>query len=494
MDITISKLPMKFAFLNAIPAPNFARVIVTGLTLLGLVSCDVHSGKTSGQESASLDVAAQSAYVSDVPKLTEAMLDVAFWQEKIERDTARLSYAEVGMLNSESLSQDTYLHDLSSFPEVLTHQQVVELIDQVSRPASSPRYHVDGRLVSEQDYAALEAAVQRVAVPDSVEVQWGVVVTRASMRSYPTTTRVLKSIDDADLDRFQETGVFPGQRLAILHESADGEWWFAVNYHYAAWVPKTAVAIGVREQINTWHEDAHRLTVTGSQVKTNYNPVDSRTSEVVLDMGVSLPLLSAADVGHNINGQNPHASYIVSLPVRGEAGVLEFAPTLIGRAQDVSVGLLEYRPALVLQQAFKFLGERYGWGHDYNGRDCTGFVGEVYKSFGILMPRNSGQQGKSHFAPTKRFAAGDDVARAEALAELQVGDLIYIPGHVMMYIGTIDGEPFVIHDVTGLSYYQKDESFYRGTLSGVSITPLTPLYLNKEKSFVDGIYAIKTII
>ncbi|AQQ67266.1 glycoside hydrolase [Microbulbifer agarilyticus] len=485
---------MKFASFDSKTVRDFALVIVTGLTSLVLVSCDAHLDEEGEQTALVRKVSERPEYVSDVPKLTEEMLSVKFWQEKIERDAERLRTDEIVALNTESLTQDSYLHNLADFPEMLARQQVLQLIDQVSRPASAPRYRLDGRGVSEQDYASLEAAVQRTTVPESVEVQWGVVVARASMRSYPTMLRILKNTDDRDLDRFQETGVFPGQRLAILHESADGEWWFAVNYHYAAWLPKRAVAVGERQQINAWHQQSHRVTVSGAQVRTNYNPEDPRTSEVVLDMGVSLPLLTAAEVGHNVNGQNPHASYIVSLPVRDAEGRLEFEPTLIGRGQDVTVGLLEYRPSLVLQQAFKFLGERYGWGHDYNGRDCTGFVGEVYKSFGILMPRNSGQQGKSEFAPTKRFAADDHVARAEALGELQVGDLIYIPGHVMMFIGEVDGEPYVIHDVTGLSYYQSDESFYKGTLSGVSITPLTPLYLNKEKSFVDGIYAIKTII
>ncbi|WP_295799801.1 SH3 domain-containing protein [uncultured Microbulbifer sp.] len=412
-----------------------------------------------------------------------------------------MSAQQIRDFNSASLADDPNLYRIDDFPQEMSGDQVVALIDKVSRPASSPRFFADGNDVVASDYAEFDEAVQRDRVPELVPVRWGVVVARASMRSYPTHARVLKSVEDRDLDRFQETGVFPGQRLAILHESADGQWWFAVNYHYAAWLPKSAVAIGEREQINQWFNRSPRLTVTGAQVRTNFNPEEARTSQVLLDMGVSLPLLSAAEVGHNVHGQNPHASYIVSLPVRSDSGALEFEPTLVGRGQDVTVGHLSYRPSLVLQQAFKFLGERYGWGHDYNGRDCTGFVGEVYKSFGLLMPRNSGQQGKGEYAPTKRFAEGDQTAREAALAELSVGDLIYIPGHVMMYLGEVDGEPFVIHDVTGLSYYTEnagaagDEShFYRGTLSGVSVTPLTPLHLSREKSFVEAIYAIKTII
>ena len=42
-----------------------------------------------------------------------------------------------------------------------------------------------------------------------------------------------------------------------------------------------------------------------------------------------------------------------------------------------------------------FLGERYGWGHRYNGRDCSGFVSEVYQSMGVQLPRNTSDQSVS---------------------------------------------------------------------------------------------------
>ncbi|MCK7597204.1 NlpC/P60 family protein [Microbulbifer sp. CAU 1566] len=471
----------------------FVRLIGSAAVLV-LVACGDSGKPNVAPDDISASTPGAPEFVSDVPQVTEAMLQPDFWEQRLSDDRVRMSAQEIHAFNAVNLAGDPYLHRLDEFPQVMPKAAVLALIDTVSMPASSPRVFVDGSAVEEADYSQLEATVQRVEIPEEVTVRWGLVVERASMRSYPTRTRVLKNTGDSDLDRFQETGVFPGQQLAILHESADGEWWFAVNYHYAAWVPKSAVALGDRAAIHDWAQQSLRLTVSGAQVRTNFNPEDARTSEVVLDMGVSLPLLSAAQVGHNVHGQNPFASYIVSLPVRDANGKLAFEPTLIGRGKDVRVGHLPYKPSVVLRQAFKFLGERYGWGHDYNGRDCTGFVGEVYKSFGILMPRNSGQQGKSAFAPTQTFAPDDHEARVKALSSLSVGDLIYIPGHVMMYIGEVDGEPFVIHDVTGLSYYTQDESYYRGTLSGVSVTPLMPLQLNGEKRYIDGIYAIKSII
>lgn len=439
------------------------------------------------------EVAGGSNFSTDVPGITQPMLSADFWIRRLPDDGRRLSPEAITALNSRNLASDEHLHDLAQFPDSLPRDKVLALLDGVSSPPSGARFFADGRRLGEDDYARLLKTVRRGDLDESVPVRWGLVVRRASMRSFPTRERVLRDPAEQDLDRFQETGVFPGQVVALLHESADGNWWFAVNYHYAAWLPKIAVAEGGRDRVFEWHRREPRLVVTGAQVRTNFNPVEPRTSEVWLDMGTSLPLMDAAEVGHNVHGQNPYASHLVELPVRSAKGRLDFQPALVARGRDVHIGTLEYRPSTLLRQSFKFLGERYGWGHDYNARDCTGFVGEIYKTVGILMPRNSGQQGRSPFAPTEFFEPGSDPRRQRGLARLRVGDLLYIPGHVMMYIGSVDGEPYVIHDVTGLAYFHRNGDFYRGTLSGVSVTPLTLLWLNPKQRLVDSIYAIKSI-
>jgi cell wall-associated NlpC family hydrolase len=160
----------------------------------------------------------------------------------------------------------------------------------------------------------------------------------------------------------------------------------------------------------------------------------------------------------------------------------------------VTRGYLPYTRQNLLRQSFKFLGERYGWGHSYNARDCSGFVSDVYKTFGILLPRNSGDQGLSAIGSNLRFdRATLAEARVESLQSLEVGDLIYMPGHVMMYLGEVNGEPYVIHDVHGLSYDTADGEYSSGVLSGVSVTPLLPLRAGNDRSYVDSIASIKKI-
>lgn len=424
------------------------------------------------------------------------MLTPAYWFASASADV-RLSPARLAQWNARNLADDPYLTDPLALPARLPAATLTQWLTAVSRKASGPRYFRTGATVAEDDWARWQALARVREIPAETPVRFGLVVQRAALRSFPTEEKIFKSPGDWDLDRLQESGVFPGEALALLHESADGHWWFVRHYHYAAWIRKAAVAEASREQVAAFVNAPDRLVITGAQVHTNFNPQEPRNSRVLLDMGVSLPRLDAARVGHSVYGQNPYASHIVQLPVRNDDGSLALVPTLIARSQDVHQGTLPLTEANIVRQSFKFLGERYGWGHDYYGRDCTGFVGEVYRSMGLLMPRNSGQQGRSKFAPGVWLDGRSRADKLAALARLRIGDLIYIPGHVMLYLGDVQGEPYVIHDVTGLSYFTQgangQQVLYSGTLSGVSVTPLKPLRLNEQSDFIDAIYAIKTI-
>lgn len=78
----------------------------------------------------------------------------------------------------------------------------------------------------------------------------------------------------------------------------------------------------------------------------------------------------------------------------------------------------------IVNYAVQFVGNPYVYGGTSltNGADCSGFVMSVYASFGISLPRTSGEQGKS----------GSSVA---SLAEAVPGDLVWYSGHIGIYMG-----------------------------------------------------------
>jgi len=439
-----------------------------------------------------------SNFLTDIKGVREEHLRAQYWigQSKSAENRVILDRQGIQALNRLTFAVDENLLSVADLPLSLSREDILDRIRSVSRRPPSPRYYSDGREVTDSDYREYEKALNIAALDDVVPVQFALVVRRTGMRSFPTRVRVFSGTDDLDLDLFQETALFPGDAVAVLHESQDKKWVFARSYHYAAWVPKSDIAMGTREDVLSYHgRDKAYLVVTGDKVETVYTPEDPRVSRVSLDMGVRLPLIASGTLGHSLNGQNPYTGYAVRLPVRKtEDGTLEFAPAVIARSRDVSPGYPEFTHHNLIRQSFKFLGERYGWGHDYGGRDCSGFISEIYRSFGILMPRNSGQQGTSEFGVNIRF---DDNApmreKLEAINTLEPGDLIYIPGHVMMFLGVDGGTPYVIHSVKGYSHLEPDGTLYSGTLNGVSVTPLTTLHKSSGTSFIDEIYNLKKI-
>jgi cell wall-associated NlpC family hydrolase len=261
--------------------------------------------------------------------------------------------------------------------------------------------------------------------------------------------------------------------------------------NYAAWIQADAIAEGTHEEVLGYAGKQPQLVVTGSSIRTVFDPSRPALSRLPLDMGVHLPLLVDWPRDEPVSGQAAYATWVVQLPIRDANGHLQLVPALIPRGSDVRVGDLPLSRANLLRQAFKLLGERYGWGHDYEGRDCSGFLSDVFATFGMRMPRNTGDQAKSPvFAHESFDGSASREQRMRAITALQVGDLVYIPGHVLMVVGFEHGKPWVIHDVQGVSVHDVDGGLKRIPLNGVSVTPLQPLQFDAGHDYIDRMTAI----
>lgn len=410
-----------------------------------------------------------------------------YWIEKAAGASAPVgSPAWIAELNARALADDPHLVDLAEFPLRLERAAVAQRIEALSRPGPNPLYYRDGAPVTPLDYARYRESLALDSIPETVTVRFGLVLERADMRTWPNPDVVFRTPKTYGLDRFQENGLFPGEALAVLHESADRAWVFAQSYNYAAWLRRDRVALGPREAVLRFRDAAPFLVVTGGQVLAALVPPDERLPARVLDMGARLPLAGEA-------GPEPDGAWRVHLPVarRGELG---FATARIAPGADVRAGYLPYTREAVVRQAFKFLGETYGWGHSLNARDCSGLVLEVYRSVGIFLPRNSGQQGASPIGRTVRFAPGTPAqVKLDALATAQPGDLLYAEGHVMMFLGWDEGEAWVIHDTSNTGGLDGRAGEVAGDHVGVLVTPLTPAPAEGGETYFETLYAIKSI-
>lgn len=425
----------------------------------------------------------------------QAQLDPAWWiARQPDADRVILDTQAIAAQNTRLMQLDRSMHDLRALPATLDRARIAAWVGALSKRPTRPLFDDKGQPVPADAIDAIVANAAVDAIPATRDTRFGLVVHRADLRSFPTRTRVFSSNDDHDIDRFQESALFPGDPVAIVHESSDGQWWFVVNTRYAAWIEKRHVAEGPAAQVFGYADKTPYRIVTGARATTVYTPEEPAVSQLQLDMGVRVPVLADWPVADPVNGQHGYTSHVIQLPVRNDDGSLRFAPALLPRREPTSDHYLPHTRRNLIEQGFRFLGERYGWGHGYDARDCSGFVSETYRSMGIVLPRNTSDQGVSPAFDRIAFDPKDSFdKRMKVVRGLQVGDLVYIPGHVMMVIGQVDGEPYVIHDTTGLTFKGPDGTVMRAKTNGVTVSPLTPLLAGEGKSFVDRITNIQRI-
>lgn len=425
---------------------------------------------------------------SGVIGVEDAHLSPEFWIARLPHpDRALMPAAAIDAQNAMMMRIDASMHALGALPPTLTGEQVTGWIQHLARRPEAQLFDTAGLPITTATLDTVIANRNLAAIPATQHTRYGLVVRRAALRSFPTDLRVFESVGDTDIDRFQETALFPGTPVVIAHVSRDGEWWFVLSPRYAAWVRKQAIAEGTKALVFGYVDKTPFRLVTGAKVRTVFTPEAPRVSDLQLDMGVRVPLASLP-ADQPVNGQHPYSSWTIELPMRNDDGTLAITPALLPKNGDSASDSLPLTRANIIRQAFKFLGERYGWGHDYDGRDCSGFVSDVYRSMGVLLPRNTGDQAASPALDRLHFDQADGRnKRLAAVSALQVGDLIYIPGHVMLVIGRIGNAPYVIHDIHDGKYLDGAGQLHSMHLNAVSVTPLPPLHFDAEQSFIDRI-------
>lgn len=427
--------------------------------------------------------------------IEDAHLTPEFWIERLQQPgRVMLDSAEIAAHNARLFQRDDSMRDLRALPATLHRAQVSGWIEALSKRPQRPRFDAEGNPVPAATLEALLDSLALDAIPEQQVTRHALVTHRAALRTFPTSLRVFSTPGDTDIDRFQESALFPGTPVVIAHQSLDGEWLFVISPRYAAWMEKRHVAEGSSAQVFGYVDRTPYRIITGARERTVFTPEQPAVSELQLDMGVRVPVLADRAAGALVNGQHPYTAHVIELPMRDEDGALQFTPALLPRVADSRGDYLPLTRANLIAQGFKFLGERYGWGHAYNGRDCSGFVSEIYRSMGVWMPRNTSDQAVSPALDHTTFGeVPGGRAREAAVAALEIGDLVYIPGHVMMVIGRVDGQPYVIHDINGGGHLGADGELRNLGLNGVVVTPLLPLMFNQRERYVDRMTSVVRI-
>ncbi len=166
----------------------------------------------------------------------------------------------------------------------------------------------------------------------------------------------------------------------------------------------------------------------------------------------------------------------VNVPVMGSDGTLAVKKAYMN-AEDVNSGFLPFTARNIYKQALMMLNQPYGWGDMYGEQDCSRFLQMVFATVGITLPRDSGTQAQVSNSAVDFDEKSDDAAKIAAIAKSHAANtLLAMKGHIMLYLGMVNGKPYAIHDTTVSAIDRviiSDLSLGQGTQKGSLLRRLT---------------------
>ena len=376
-------------------------------------------------------------------------MDLSYWLAKIDNpQKVILSPEDIQTMNQQGLEMEPpLLFDLASYKNPVAGSTVSDLItqfDSIDEPLTTP----EGTL-SDDAWKALLLERNLDVIATSVQPRYGVVVSRGDLRLWPTSNFE---------DQPQQSGILPGEPIAILHETADASWLFVTASYCVGWIQAADVAT-----FATFEEWNNLVTATDFYLCCADRTVQAvRASDktpIAFDLFIGEKLLraSAEEWKKSDASCSAMGRYLVKRFIRSANGMCTSELIGIPLSAPLSHGYAPYSIEHVLSAAWSMLGDPYSWGGWKHGRDCSEYTLRIFQCFGILLPRDSTPQSKMPFKRTE-FDDGASLSDKEtALRATRPGSLLEFPGHIMIYLGESQGSFYVISDAGTFALSAEEE-------------------------------------
>lgn len=135
---------------------------------------------------------------------------------------------------------------------------------------------------------------------------------------------------------------------------------------------------------------------------------------------------------------------------------------------------LEFNKKNIEALSKEFIGELYGWGGINNHRDCSSFTQDFFTPFGIYLERNSRAQTKLHKYIDLSGLSNEKKKEYIKKHAIPFLTLVYLRGHIMLYVGIQKDEPMVMHNVWGVRTWEFPFTQGRNIIGKTVITTLEP--------------------
>lgn len=261
-----------------------------------------------------------------------------------------------------------------------------------------------------------------------------ITIRHTDVKSLPTSSAFFRDPKETGegfpFDYNQNSALHINVPLYISHFSKDNKWAFVRASYAFGWVKTSDLALVSDDFIKTFKNDNYAMVI-----KDNLRLYDGKKNISLIKIGALFPV-----------SEDQHY-YTASRDAKGRAHIEKVK---VEKKSIIAKKPLPFTGKNVAMLAKEFYGEPYGWGGSYECRDCSATTRDFLGAFGIFLRRNSSKQAED----------GDDIS-IEGLAKIQKKEkiikdaqpfrsLLYVPGHVVLYLGEYKGEPVIMHTYWGI--------------------------------------------
>ena len=419
------------------------------------------------------------ADVNRLPDVTADMSKPGYWADKAAEPDAVLADADgLNAIYAATLElTECHMTDLAQMEYeaydggVLQRQLLQNAMRDLLSFMGDGNYGADGQPISLAEVEAILESIEGADTSAEQQVRYGICVELADVRAVPSDMIITDAVGDIDYDSLQMSNLRVNEPVVVKSQTADGSWFYCDSFCLSGWVPARNIAIckDRAEWLNAWQiPQDELLVVTQSKLYLDRANVNSASSERMLTMGTTLRRVSEDEYDRTVTNRAAIHNYAVWLPVRDADGNYTVTIALIPERYSVSEGYLPLTVRNTMNIAFSALGDAYGWGGMLAVPDCSLFMRNIYKCFGLELPRNTTWQ--SAMSAQKYPLADMTLEEKAALLDtLRPGTILFFRGHEMMYLGEVDGKHYVISTASSM---MAPEGGYTLRLRNVAVNTL----------------------
>lgn len=287
--------------------------------------------------------------------------------------------------------------------------------------------------------------------------QNAITIRNSNLRVFPTSKPMFLDPKIAGegfpFDYNQNSSIKINNPLFISHFSKDKAWAFVESNFTVGWISVRDIAFVDKKTIHKFKNNNYFIAIDD-----NFPIYKKGIFKDIVKLGTIFPRT------------NSNKYMVIS---RGET-FKGYISTINIQDKNIAKKPLPYTAKNIAKITSKLLGEGYGWGGLFNTRDCSSMTRDFFSIFGIYLERNSsGQVSNGKYISFKKLTN-----KEKKKLIIKIGkpflSLIYLKGHVVLYIGHKDNEPIVFQNIWGVKTIEKDGKQGRQIVGKAIISSLEP--------------------